>query len=377
MTDFIPSFARQALRHLATFNLVVPSLLVMVAMLVLAGCKDEKPAQHEALRPVRTVTVPPFSNGGLMTQTGEIRAHEEISLAFRLDGRVTARTTDIGQHVNAGQVLATLDSSAAQNQLSSAIADLNSARASEHVAALTLRRMQLLMPGGAISRAQLDSAKGDWQAAVSRRQSSEATLKNAHDNVAWTQLTAPKAGVITAVNVQPGQVVSAAQTVMTLAADGERDAVFDLAEPTLTNSAKTTPIKIALLSNPALNAEGHFRDISPQADPQTRTWRLRVMLTDPPVDMALGSTVLGIFPGKTDQAIALPASALTRAGDRPAVLVVNSKTQQIQVSPVTLVRFDAQQIYLSAGVQPGERVVTAGVKTLLPGERVQLEENEK
>jgi len=377
MTDFFPSLARQALRHLAIFNYVVPSLLVMVGMLVLAGCKDEKPAQDETLRPVRTVTVPPFSSGGLMTQTGEIRAHEEIALAFRLDGRVIARAADIGQHVNAGQVLATLENNAAQNQLSSATADLNSARASEHVAALTLRRMQLLMPGGAISRAQLDSAQGDWQAAVARRQSSEAALKNARDNLAWTQLTAPGAGVITAVNVQPGQVVSAAQTVMTLAADGDRDAVFDLAEPTLSESATTTPVKIALLSNPAVTAEGRFRDISPQADSQTRTWRLRVMLTDPPAAMALGSTVLGVFSGKADQVIALPASALTRAGDRPAVLVVNTQNQQIQVRPVTLARFDAQQIYLSAGVQPGERVVTAGVKTLLPGERVQLEESEK
>ncbi|MDJ0041259.1 efflux RND transporter periplasmic adaptor subunit [Pantoea allii] len=377
MTDFFPSFARQALRHLAIFNYVVPSLLVMVGMLVLAGCKDEKPAQDETLRPVRTVTVPPFSSGGLMTQTGEIRAHEEIALAFRLDGRVIARAADIGQHVNAGQVLATLENNAAQNQLSSATADLNSARASEHVAALTLRRMQLLMPGGAISRAQLDSAQGDWQAAVARRQSSEAALKNARDNLAWTQLTAPGAGVITAVNVQPGQVVSAAQTVMTLAADGDRDAVFDLAEPTLSESATTTPVKIALLSNPAITAEGRFRDISPQADSQTRTWRLRVMLTDPPAAMALGSTVLGVFSGKADQVIALPASALTRDGDRPAVLVVNPRNQQIQVRPVTLARFDAQQIYLSAGVQPGERVVTAGVKTLLPGERVQLEESEK
>jgi hypothetical protein len=101
------------------------------------------------------------------------------------------------------------------------------------------------------------------------------------------------------------------------------------------------------------------------------------MLTDPPAAMALGSTVIGVFSGKADQVIALPASALTRAGDRPAVLVVNPQNQQIQVRPVTLARFDAQQIYLSAGVQPGERVVTAGVKTLLPGERVQLEESEK
>ncbi|MCV3298626.1 RND family efflux transporter MFP subunit [Pantoea sp. PA1] len=376
MTDFIPCFARQALRHLTLFNAAVPPLFV-VGILILAGCRDEKPAQRDTLRPVRTLTVPPFSSGGLMTQTGELRAHEEIALAFRLEGRVTARTTDMGQHVTAGQVLATLESNAAQNQLSSATADLNSALASERVAALTLHRMKLLMPGGAISRAQLDSAQGDWQVAVSRRQSSEAALKNARDNMAWTQLTAPRDGVITSINVQPGQVVSAAQTVMTLAADGKRDAVFDLAEPTLTEKATTTPIRIALLSNPALKADGQFRDISPQADSQTRTWRLRVTLTNPPADMALGSTVLGTFPGKVDQVIALPASALTRAGERPAVFVVNSKTQQIQVRPIQLTRFDAQQIYLSAGVQPGERVVTAGVKTLLPGERVRLEENDK
>ncbi|WP_162286539.1 efflux RND transporter periplasmic adaptor subunit [Pantoea stewartii] len=377
MTDFIPAFARQALRHLSFPGYVLPSLFVVAGMLILSGCREEAPPAREAPRPVRTVLVPPFSSGGLMTQTGEIRAHEEISLAFRLDGRVITRTTDIGQHVNAGQVLATLDSNAAQNKLSSATADLASARASEHVAALTLRRMQQLMPGGAISRSQLDSAKGDWQAAVSRRQSSEAALKNAQDNLNWTQLTAPRAGVITAVNVQPGQVVSAAQSVMTLAADGDRDAVFDLAEPSLAEYASSTPFSITLLSNPAIKTQGHFRDISPQADPQTRTWRLRIMLPQPPVAMALGSTVVGAFPGKAEQVVTLPASALTRAGDRPAVFVVNTQSHQLSLRPVTLARFDAQHIYLSAGVIPGERVVTAGVKTLLPGERVQPGEDEK
>ncbi|WHT01263.1 MAG: Multidrug resistance protein MdtA (plasmid) [Pantoea stewartii] len=316
MTDFIPAFARQALRHLSFTGYVLPSLFVVAGMLILSGCREEAPPAREAPRPVRTVLVPPFSSGGLMTQTGEIRAHEEISLAFRLDGRVITRTTDIGQHVNAGQVLATLDSNAAQNQLSSATADLASARASEHVAALTLRRMQQLMPGGAISRSQLDSAKGDWQAAVSRRQSSEAALKNAQDNLNWTQLTAPRAGVITAVNVQPGQVVSAAQSVMTLAADGDRDAVFDLAEPSLAEYASSTPFSITLLSNPAIKTQGHFRDISPQADPQTRTWRLRIMLPQPPVAMALGSTVVGPFPVKPNRLSPCPP-ALSRV---PAIV---------------------------------------------------------
>jgi len=373
MTDLISDAARQVWRHLLSVHLLAPIVFLLLGVFIMTGCRDEHSSLPAVPSPVvKTVIAPAFSHDASLSLTGEVHAHQEVALAFRLDGRVIRRTVDLGDSVTAGQPLAMLEHNSAQNQLSSARADLESARAAERVAALNLHRMRLLMPGGAIARSQLDSAQADFQSAQSRRLSSEAALKNAGDQLSWTQLRAPVAGRITAVNVQPGQVVSAGQSVMSLAADDAHDAVFDLAEPGLVRSDDATPLKVTLLADPRVQVSGRVRDISPQADPQTRTWRLRLTLTDPPAAMALGATVMVSLPDGQPPVMALPASALTRAGEKPALMVVDRATRRLQLRPVVLTHFTAEQIFISTGIQPGETVVTAGISTLQPGEQVAL-----
>jgi len=377
MTDLISDAARQVWRHLLSVHLLAPIVFLLLGVFIMTGCRDEHSSLPAVPSPVvKTVIAPAFSHDASLSLTGEVHAHQEVALAFRLDGRVIRRTVDLGDSVTAGQPLAMLEHNSAQNQLSSARADLESARAAERIAALNLHRMRLLMPGGAIARSQLDSAQADFQSAQSRRFSSEAALKNAGDQLSWTQLRAPVAGRITAVNVQPGQVVSAGQSVMSLAADDARDAVFDLAEPGLVRSDDATPLKVTLLADPRVQVSGCVRDISPQADPQTRTWRLRLTLTDPPAAMALGATVMVSLPDGQPPVMALPASALTRAGEKPALLVVDRPTRRLQLRPVVLARFTADQIFISGGIAPGEQVVTAGVSTLQPGEQVALQQEQ-
>ncbi|WP_313656042.1 efflux RND transporter periplasmic adaptor subunit [Pantoea sp.] len=372
MTDFLSDAARLLWRHLFTVHSVTPMVFLLPGVFILAGCRDNNPPPTAApIRTVRTVIAPPFSTDASQELTGEIRAHDEVALAFRLDGRVVSRTVELGDRVSVGQPLAALENSQLRNQLSSAQADLDSARAAEQVAALNLHRMTLLMPGGAIARSQLDSARADWQSAQSRRISSEAALKNARDNLSWTQLNAPAAGRITSVSVQPGQVASAGQTVMTLAANDARDAVFDLTRPALLRPENGAPLKITLLADPGIQASGTVRDISPQADPQTRTWRLRITLHQPPEAMAPGATVTVSLPDAQPPVIALPASALTRSADQPALLVVDAASR-LERRPVVLARFSARQIFVASGLRPGERVVTAGISTLQPGEKVNV-----
>ncbi|AYA06508.1 MULTISPECIES: efflux RND transporter periplasmic adaptor subunit [Rahnella] len=366
-------YARHAVRHLsATGRMLpfIPAACLIIVAIVLTGCGDKAHKQAPSVRPVRTISAPPPVALSSLIQTGEIRAHEEVTLGFRLDGRILTRQAEVGDRVIAGQVLATQESETSRNQFSSAQADLNSARAAEQVAALSLRRMQLLMPSGAIARSQLDSAQADWQAARAKRQSSEDALKNAQENVSWTKLTAPADGVITQVSASAGQVVSAGQSVITLASGSLRDAVFDVADPQSVPQQADSLFTISLLSAPSVVAQGHFRDVSPQADPQTRTWRLRITLDNPPPAMALGASVQLTLNASGPRLTALPASALTRSGDKPAVFVVDEKTLTLHLRPVVIGRYSTSEIFLSAGVQPGERVVIAGVSKLREGEKV-------
>lgn len=366
-------YARHAVRHLsATGRMLpfIPAACLIIVAIVLTGCGDKAHKQAPSVRPVRTISAPPPVALSSLIQTGEIRAHEEVTLGFRLDGRILTRQAEVGDRVIAGQVLATQESETSRNQFSSAQADLNSARAAEQVAALSLRRMQLLMPSGAIARSQLDSAQADWQAARAKRQSSEDALKNAQENVSWTKLTAPADGVITQVSASAGQVVSAGQSVITLASGSLRDAVFDVADPQSVPQQADSLFTISLLSAPSGVAQGHFRDVSPQADPQTRTWRLRITLDNPPPAMALGASVQLTLNASGPRLTALPASALTRSGDKPAVFVVDEKTLTLHLRPVVIGRYSTSEIFLSAGVHPGERVVIAGVSKLREGEKV-------
>jgi len=367
-------FARHGVRHLhAAGRLLplIPAVCVLVIVIVLTGCGDKNHKEPPVIRPVRTVSAPLAVASDPRIQTGEIRAYEEVSLGFRLDGRILTRQAEVGDRVTAGQVLATQESVTSHNQLSSAQADLESARAAEQVAALNLRRMQRLMPGGAIARAQLDSARADWQSARAKRQSSEDALSNAQENLLWANLTAPADGVITQVSASAGQVVSAGQSVFTLASGSGRDAVFDVADPQSVAQHADGPFSVSLLSAPSAVAVGHFRDVSPQADPQTRTWRVRITLDNPPAAMALGATVQLALNASGPRMTALPASALTRVGEQPAIFVVDEKTQSLHLRPVVLGRYSTSEIFICDGIRPGEKVVVAGVNKLREGEKVQ------
>ncbi|ACS86895.1 efflux RND transporter periplasmic adaptor subunit [Musicola paradisiaca] len=353
----------------------LPTGAILLAAFLLSGC-DGSPGESSAPapRPVRTVIVTPSTDGETLSQTGEIRPREETALGFRLDGRMITRTVDIGRRVNAGDLIATLDSRESENQLQSANADLTKAVAAERLAEQTLNRMKQLAPNGAISRAQLDEARSNWAAAVSARESAQVGVKSAQDKLGYTRLTAPTAGVITAVSANPGQVVSAGQEVVRLATFAGLDAVFNVPERLVTAGLEDPPVAVSLISNPAIRVMGRVRDVSPLADNETRTWRVRVALDNPPPAMALGATVLGEVTLPAESRITLPASALTRQGDHPAVFVVDPKTLALRLQPVTISRYRASQIDVAAGLSAGDNVAVAGVSTLRAGEKVTLME---
>jgi len=377
MTDTFTHFARHALGHVISsckLTHCIIACLFCLFCLGLSGCGDKTQKKAALPRPVRNVVAPQFSFSTSFTQTGEIRAHDELTLGFRLDGRLLNRKVDVGDQVSRGQLLASLESQASENQLSSARADLLSARVAERMSASNLRRMRMLMPAGAIARVQLDNAMSEWQSAASRLQSSENTLKNAQDTLSWTRLVSPADGVITQVNASAGQVVSAGQTVVTLAESGQRDAVFDLSQAQVAALKDSATFSVSLLSEPAVKTLGILRDVSPQADPQTRTWRARVTLENPPAAMVLGASVQGALPAVGQRTLRLPASALTQADGHPGVFVVNPRSLRLERRRVVVERFSLSDIYILSGVTPGEIVVTAGVSKLRDGERVSLGE---
>ena len=347
----------------------LPLTILSVVIFLLPGCGDNHGHTTDPVRTVRYVVVGSAQTLPALERTGEIHAHDETILSFRTGGRIVTRSVDIGDRVNAGQLLATLENTTSQNQLDGAQADYEGAKAAAQVAALNVSRMQKLMPTGAIARTQLDNARADWLVARARLKNSESALRNARENLGWTRLIAPQSGMITEVSASAGQVVSGGQSVLTLATGEARDVVFDIAKPDAIPPQEQAGLRVSLLSDPSVQASAALRDISPQADPQTRTWRVRATLQNPPLAMALGASVTVTLPATGPHGYALPASALSRVGDKPAVYVINPQSQA-QLRVVVPAYYTATSVIISGGLEPGDRVITAGVSKLRSGEPV-------
>ncbi|WP_374741393.1 efflux RND transporter periplasmic adaptor subunit [Klebsiella variicola] len=347
----------------------LPLSILSVVIFLLPGCGDNQGNTTDPVRTVRYVVVGSAQTLPALERTGEIHAHDETILSFRTGGRIVTRSVDIGDRVNAGQLLATLENTTSQNQLDGAQADYEGAKASAQVAALNVNRMQKLMPTGAIARTQLDTARADWLVARARLKNSESALRNARESLGWTRLIAPRSGVITEVSASAGQVVNGGQSVLTLATGEARDVVFDIAKPEAIPPQEQAGLRVSLLSDPSVQASAAVRDISPQADPQTRTWRVRATLQNPPLAMALGASVTVTLPATGPHGYALPASALSRVDDKPAVYVINPQSQA-QLRVVVPAYYTATSVIISGGLDPGDRVITAGVSKLRSGEPV-------
>jgi RND family efflux transporter MFP subunit len=343
-------------------------LTVLIAATVV-GC--DKPAPPAAqVRPVRTVTVEPGADGETVSLIGHVRARDQGSLAFRIDGRMIERPIHVGDVVRAGQIVARLDPQNQENMLRSAQANLSAAEAVLTQARQTFWRQQQLLRDGWTPRARFDDAQQALQTAEAQVTSAQAQLRIAQDQLGYTVLRADAAGAITSVGAEAGEVVRTGQMIAQLAQEGGRDAVFDVPEQLVRTAPRDPVVQIALSNDPGVKATGRVREVAPQADPATRTFQFKVGITDPPEAMRLGSTVTGRIQLAVPHGVTIPASALTEANGRPAVWVFDPSSQGVALRSVDVARYDPASVVASQGLQAGEVVVTAGAQVLRPGQKV-------
>lgn len=347
--------------------------IVAVALIAatLASCDKAAPVTSPA-RPVRTTTVERPVQGETISLTGQIRAKDQVNLAFRLDGRMIARPVNVGDVLTEGQVVARLDPQNQQNALQSAQAQLASAEAALTQARLTFSRQQDLIEHGWTPRAKFDESQQALVAAQAQVDSAQAQVRIAQDQLSYTVLSADAPGAVTAKGAEPGEVVHAGQMVVQVAQQGGRDAVFDVPEELIRTGPRDPLVELALTNDPQVKATGRVREVSPQADATTRTFQVKVTIINPPESMRLGSTLTGRIKLPPPPGLEVPASALTQADGRPAVWVVDPQSQTVSLRNIDILRHDAASVVISHGLETGEFVVTAGVQTLHPGQKVRL-----
>jgi RND family efflux transporter MFP subunit len=359
--------SRAGARFRAT--LTAAGLIVLAA--ALAGC-EKKVARAPEPRPVRTVIVAAPADGETVAFTGQIRAKDQVNLAFRIGGRMIERPVNVGDTLTAGQVVARLDSQDEQNSLRSAEAALASAEAALTQARLAFGRQQELLKNGWTPRARFDDAHEALRTAQAQVDSAEAQLRLAQDRLGYTVLRADSDGAVTATGASAGEVIRAGDMIVRLAGTQRLDAVFDVPEQLIRSGPRNPVVALALGDDPRIEATGSVREVAPQADQATRTFQVKVAINNPPDGMKLGATVTGRIKLAAPQGVAVPASALTEGDGRPAVWVVDRQTDTVSLRAVDVARYDPAAVIVSRGLERGDVVVTAGVQMLRPGQKVRL-----
>jgi len=360
--------ARKTSRQISALRLVAA-----ICGLMLGACGRES-ATNDAppARIVRTATIEKRKVTTPLTFTGRIEAEDEVNVSFRISGRLLNNDTKIGDRVKAGQVLARLESQNELNTLRQAQASLAAAQGQLTQARNHFDRQETLLAQGWTTRANFDAATQGRQTAQSQVDAAEAALSAAHDLVGFTELKADAPGVITAVGPGAGEVVQVGQMIARIARQDGRDAVFDVPSQLIRSASGDPEVNVSLADDPAITAKGRIREVAAQASAVTRTFEVRVGLTNPPPAMRLGATVVGQVNTSAGPMIDIPSSALTRMNQRPAVWVVDPATNTVSVRNVDVLRFDEAQAVISLGLDIGEIVVTAGVQALHPGQKVRV-----
>jgi membrane fusion protein, multidrug efflux system len=351
---------------------VVQGAAALLAAL-LAGCGADA-APPPAPQLVRAVVVASSMSANATRYTAEIRSRYETDLAFRVGGKLVRRLVDAGAAVHKGDVLAQLDEAdlrlgvdASRSALDAASAELDRARFDE-------ARYRDLVERGLTTRAAYVAQRTTVKTSQSRLEQARADLRLSEQQLSYATLRADEDGVVTRTLAEAGAVVGAGQAVVSVARPDELEAVFDVPDSHIDDIRDATAVHFALLDDPATQYAASVREVSPSADAVTRTYEVKTSIAQPPAKLRLGMTVTvtvtvehaGGTPG-----IALPATALFQQAHDPAVWVVND-AHALELRPVDVARYESDAVYVSAGLEPGDRVVTAGVHRLAAGQVVRL-----
>jgi len=355
-------------------------LTIIAAASLLAACTEKPASEPSDVRPVRTVVVG-RSNGTIgANYSGEIRARYESQLGFRTAGKIVARMVEVGSHVKRGQPLLQLDPTQEALQVAAAGADADAARSRVAQARVDVKRTEQLLAQNFASQAELDQQRLLPSQAEAQLRSAQARQQLNANMRGFTTLVADRDGVVSAINAEAGQVVAAGQSIVTVAADGEREVSISVPESRVDELRKAQRLTITVWAHPEKSWNGKLRELAPDADSVTRTYSARISILDADADadpslLRLGMTASVMVPDADGSAaLRVPLTAVVDHERSRQVWVVDPKTSRVSAREVKLGAAQNDSVMVVSGLTAGETVVSAGVHMLQPGQQVKVAE---
>jgi len=337
---------------------------------LLTACERDTPPEPS----VRSVMVvqPAQAAVRMSAYAGEIRARQESPLAFRVGGKVSKRLVDSGDQVKAGQALVELETHDFLLQQDAREAQLAAASASFKQIRTERERYLRLLQQKMVSPSQFETADNQYKTAEARFKQAQADLELARNQLEYAVLRAPVAGVITAQQVEVGQVVSPGQPLFRLAADGEREVLFSLPEQRIKDVRIGQPALVELWSQPGMPLGGRIRELSATADPLSRTYAVRVALDASAFAPPLGQSVqvwLEVEEGRPAN-LSVPLTAVSADSGSSYVWILDRKQSRVKRRAVRIGTYDEQEVTILEGLQADDWIVSSGVQMLIDGQPV-------
>jgi RND family efflux transporter MFP subunit len=352
-----------------SLRLLLPSLALTLA---LAACQDR--TAQEVPKPERPVLVQVARfepRAPERTFVATIRPRVESDLGFRVAGKVARRLVNVGDVVRAGAPLAVLDETDLRLQLEQAEAESRAASAALAQAEAELKRITTLRSDGWSTASAHDRQKAAAEEARGRVARAERALALAANALSYATLAADADGVVTTVQIEPGQVVAAGQAAIRLARQVEKEALVAVPEAQIAQ-VRAGAAKLSLWSNPDKTYEARLREFSPSADPATRTYLARFALPEAGPEVQLGMTAtLAVGQTGGGTVARLPLSALYNQGSGPALWVIDVDGRPA-LRPVQVAAYEARDVLVASGIKEGDRIVTLGVQKLDAAQRVRV-----
>ena len=349
---------------------LVIRLSVFAIALLLVAC-SEKPPVVEDIRPVRAMQISSAGAENMIELAGDIQPRYESRLGFRVGGKVIARQVEIGSVVKRGQVLMQIDPRDLQLSQSQANASVNAAASNLSLAKAEYERYRELRQKNFVSQAVLDAKEAAYKSALANHEQSNAALNIATNQNSYANLVADADGVVTALQAEAGQVVAAGTPVVQLARTGEKEARISIPEDQVELVRQVKEMQVRIWANQALVLRGQLRELSPVADPATRTYTAKISIANAPPEVRLGMTATVSFITKANKnLIRLPLTALLNEKNQTSLWVIENSV--VKSVPVQVGGVMGNEVVIASGVNAGQMIVTAGVNTLRPGQKVKV-----